>query len=408
MSPIPATPAHTPSALTPSLVLLMSVATGIIVASNYYAQPLLHAIGQEFGLSAAGAGTIVTVAQISFAAGLLLLVPLGDLFDRRSLIVAMTLCTAAGMALIAFGPGIGYILAGTALTGLVSVVAQVMVPFAATLAAPHERGRVVGTIMSGLLLGILLARTAAGFLADIGNWRTVYWVAAMLLVPLAATLWRALPHYPGRAAMSYPALLRSIATLMIEEPLFRARSMLGALMFAQFSALWTSLTFLLANPPYVYSNSAIGLFGLAGAAGAYAAKSFGRMADRGEINRSTRLGLWLLLASWPALALGGSSLAALLVGILVLDLAVQGVQVTNQTCIYRLRPDARSRLTAGYMTSYFIGGAAGSLASASAYSHAGWLGVVALGTALAVVSLLYGMFAPNARVPENVSAPAGA
>lgn len=399
---------HEPSLLTPAIVLLMSVATGLVIASNYYAQPLLHTIGQEFGLSAAGAGALVTVAQLSFAAGLLLLVPLGDLLERRSLIVTMTLCTAAGMLMIAFGPSISYIVAGTAITGLVSVVAQIMVPFAATLAAPHERGRVVGTIMSGLLLGILLARTASGALAGLGSWRTVYWVAAILLVVLAGALWRVLPRHPGQAGLSYPALLRSVGTLMIEEPLFRARSMLGALCFAQFSVLWTSLTFLLANPPYAYSNATIGLFGLAGAAGAYAAKAFGRMADRGQVNRSTRLGLWLLLASWVALALGQTSLLALLAGILVLDLAAQGLQVANQSCIYRLRHDARSRLTAGYMTSYFIGGALGSLASATAYAHAGWPGVVGLGAALGVISLLYGTLAPNARVAENAAAPAQA
>jgi predicted MFS family arabinose efflux permease len=397
---------HSP--LTPGIVLLMSVATGLVVASNYYAQPLLHIIGVQFGLSTAQAGTIVTTAQLSFAAGLLFLVPLGDLLERRSLITAMTLCTAGGMAMIAFAPSLGVVLAGTALAGLVSVVAQVMVPFAATLAAPHERGRVVGTVMSGLLLGILLARTVAGVLAGLGDWRTVYWVAAILLVILAAALWRVLPRHPGHAGMSYGALLRSIATLMIEEPQFRARSILGALVFAQFSVLWTSLTFLLANPPYGYSEATIGLFGLAGAAGAYAARSFGRMADRGHINRSTRAGLWLLLLSWAALAAGGASLLALLAGIVILDLATQGLQVTNQACIYRLRPDARSRITAGYMTTYFIGGAGGSAASAHAYARAGWHGVALLGAILAVVSLLYGTLAPGARARENSPAPTGA
>ncbi|ARP91262.1 MFS transporter [Bordetella genomosp. 9] len=394
---------HSP--LTPRIVLLMSVATGLIVASNYYAQPLLHIIGLEFGLSTSAAGAINTTAQLSYAAGLLFLVPLGDLFERRALIVGMTLCSAAGVALVALAPNVGIVLAGTALAGLTAVCAQIMVPFAATLAAPHERGRVVGTIMSGLLLGILLARTAAGALAGIGDWRTVYWVAAVLLVGLAAALWRALPRHPGHTVMGYGALLRSIATLMVEEPLFRARSLIGALVFAQFSVLWTSLTFLLANPPYRYSEAAIGLFGLAGAAGAIAAKRFGRLADRGYINRCTRAGLWLLLGSWAVLALGGMSLTALLAGIVVLDLAAQGLQVTNQSCIYRLRPDARSRLTAGYMTAYFLGGAFGSSASAFAYAHAGWQGVILLGAGLGVLSLSYGTLAPAARVAENGAAP---
>ena len=383
------------------MVLLMAVATGLIIASNYYAQPLLHAIGNEYGLGEAGAAIIVTVAQSSYAIGLMLLVPLGDRVERRALITLMTLVAAAGQALVAYGPGMASVLAGTAITGATSVVAQVMVPFAATLAAPKQRGRVVGTIMSGLLLGVLLGRTVAGLLSDLGDWRTVYRVAAVLLVFVAAGLWRVLPRHAGESTMGYFALVRSVGTLFKQEPLFRARSLIGALSFAQFSVLWTSLTFLLANPPYGYSNSTIGLFGLAGAVGAAAARVFGRMADGGHANRSTRLGLWLLAISWPLLGLGGGSVWALLAGILVLDLAVQALQVTNQACIYRLQPEARSRLTAGYMTAYFIGGASGSLASAAAYTHGGWLGVCGLGLGLSVAALLYGSLAPHARPPET-------
>jgi predicted MFS family arabinose efflux permease len=312
------------------------------------------------------------------------------------------------MAMMGFGPTLPWLLAGATVAGLTSVVAQVLVPFAATLAAPHERGRVVGTIMSGLLLGILLARTAAGALAGLGGWRTIYWVATVLLVVLAGALWRVLPRHPGQASMSYPALVRSVFTLMREEPVFRGRSILGGLLFAQFSVLWTSLTFLLANPPYGYSEVKIGLFGLAGAAGAYAAKLFGRAADRGRANQVTRQGAWVLVGSWVALWLGGTSLTALLIGILVLDLAIQGMNVTNQTCIYRLRPEARSRFTAGYMTSYFIGGALGTLASASIYAHAGWTGVAGLGGALALVTLLYATFAQGVRVAESPAEPARA
>ncbi|MFC4274880.1 MFS transporter [Achromobacter aloeverae] len=394
--------------LTQTMVLLMAVATGLIVASNYYAQPLLHAIGTEYGLGSAGAAVVVTVAQGSYAVGLMLLVPLGDRVERRALITVMTLIAAAGQALVAYGPGMASVLAGTAITGATSVVAQVLVPFAATLAAPQERGRVVGTIMSGLLLGVLLGRTVAGLLADLGDWRTVYRVAAVLLVFVAGGLWRVLPRHAGTATMAYPALVRSVGTLFVQEPLFRARSIIGALSFAQFSVLWTSLTFLLANPPYAYSNGTIGLFGLAGAIGAAAARVFGRMADSGHANRSTRLGLWLLVLSWPLLGLGAGSILALLAGILVLDLAAQALQVTNQACIYRLRPEARSRLTAGYMTAYFIGGALGSLASAAAYAHGGWLAVCGLGLALSVAGLLYGSLAPHARAPELAGPPKAA
>ena len=181
--------------LTAPIILLMSVATGLAVASNYYAQPLLHTIGEQFALSTAAAGSIVTTAQLSYAAGLILLVPLGDLFERRRLIVVMSLLSSGSLLISAFAPNIAVLIVGTALTGMLSVVAQILVPFAATLAAPHERGKAVGTVMSGLLLGILLARTIAGVLADVGSWRTVYWVAAILMLAMSAALWRLLPRY---------------------------------------------------------------------------------------------------------------------------------------------------------------------------------------------------------------------
>lgn len=403
-----ASPSTSTPTLTAPIVLLMSVATGLAVASNYYAQPLLHTIGEQFSISNAAAGAIVTTAQLSYAVGLMLLVPLGDMFERRSLIVLMNLLSAGGLLISAFSSNIALLIVGTALTGMLSVVAQILVPFAATLAAPHERGKAVGTVMSGLLLGILLARTVAGALADVGSWRTVYWVAAILMLIMSAALWRVLPRYHSPTTMSYPRLLGSILRMFVEEPLFRARSVLGGLLFAAFSMLWTPLTFLLASPPYQYSNTTIGLFGLAGAAGAYAANRFGRLADRGLGNLATRAGLLLLLGSWGLMAFGQASVIALLAGILVQDLAIQGVHVTNTSAIYRLRPEARSRLTAGYMTSYFIGGASGSLVSSWLYAHFGWPGVVIAGAALAAITLAYGALAPSARIPETASATARA
>ena len=373
-----------PHALSPALVLLMATATGLAVASNYFAQPLLPTMARELGLSVTKAGIIVTTAQVGYAAGLLLIVPLGDLFERRGLIVAMTLLAAAGLLAIALAPGIGMLLVGTALTGLFSVVAQILVPFAATLAAPEERGKVVGTIMSGLLLGILFARTVAGALTPLGGWRTVYWVGAGAMVLMAIVLRRVLPRHHQPVALSYPRLIHSISTLFREEPVLRLRSLLGACAFANFSVFWTSMAFLLAAPPYQFSPGTIGLFGLVGAAGALAASGAGRQADRGRGDLVTATALAILLCSWLPLAFARHSLVAFLVGVLLLDLAVQAVHISNQTAIYRLRPEVRNRLTAAYMTSYFIGGAAGSLASASAYSHFGWLGVVVVGAAFSL------------------------
>lgn len=378
----------TSQGLSPALILLMSVATGLAVASNYYAQPLLDTIARAFDLSASSAGFIVTAAQLGYAAGLLFLVPLGDMFERRMLIVSMTLLAAGGMLITASSQSLTMMIIGTALTGLFSVVAQILVPLAATLASPEKRGKVVGTIMSGLLLGILLARTVAGLLASLGGWRTVYWVASVLMVVMALALWRGLPKVKQENHLNYAQLLASVFSLFTRDKLLRTRAILGCLTFANFSILWTSMAFLLAAPPFNYSEGVIGLFGLAGAAGALGARPAGGLADKGKSHMTTSAGLVLLLLSWAAIWYGHTSVLALIVGILVLDLTVQGVHITNQTVIYRVKPDARNRLTAGYMTSYFIGGAAGSLISASAWQHAGWTGVCAIGAIVAAVNLL--------------------
>ena len=378
----------TSQGLSPALILLMSVATGLAVASNYYAQPLLDTIARAFNLSASSAGFIVTAAQLGYAAGLLFLVPLGDMFERRMLIVSMTLLAAGGMLITASSQSLTMMIIGTALTGLFSVVAQILVPLAATLASPEKRGKVVGTIMSGLLLGILLARTVAGLLASLGGWRTVYWVASVLMVVMALALWRGLPKVKQENHLNYPQLLASVFSLFTQDKLLRTRALLGCFTFANFSILWTSMAFLLAAPPFNYSEGVIGLFGLAGAAGALGARPAGGLADKGKSHMTTTAGLVLLLLSWAAIWYGHVSVLALIVGILVLDLTVQGVHITNQTVIYRVKPEARNRLTAGYMTSYFIGGAAGSLISASAWQHAGWTGVCAIGAIMAVLNLL--------------------
>ncbi|HAK5312584.1 TPA: MFS transporter [Salmonella enterica] len=374
--------------LSPALIVLMSVATGLAVASNYYAQPLLDTIAHHFSLSASSAGFIVTAAQLGYAAGLLFLVPLGDMFECRTLIVSMTLLAAGGMLITASSQSLSMMILGTALTGLFSVVAQILVPLAATLATPATRGKVVGTIMSGLLLGILLARTVAGLLANLGGWRTVFWVASALMALMAVALWRGLPKLKSDTHLNYPQLLGSVFSLFIHDKLLRTRALLGCLTFANFSILWTSMAFLLAAPPFSYSEGMIGLFGLAGAAGALGARPAGGFADKGKSHLTTTFGLLLLLLSWLAIWLGHTSVLALIIGILVLDLTVQGVHITNQTVIYRLHPDARNRLTAGYMTSYFIGGAAGSLISASAWQHAGWAGVCLAGVTVALLNLL--------------------
>jgi len=373
--------------LSRALILLMATATGLAVASNYYAQPLLHSIAQHFGLTTATAGSIVIAAQLSYGAGLLLLAPLGDLFEQRRLIVSMIAIATVGLLISAFAPSLMWLLIGTTLTGLFSVVAQVLVPMAAGLSDPSERGRVVGTLMSGLLLGILLARTAAGFMATLGDWRSIYLLAAALMALSAIALARALPERHQHAGLKYPALIGSVFRLFVDEPVLRLRSLLGLLSFCLFALFWTPLAFLLAAEPYHYSDAVIGLFGLAGAAGALAANWAGRLADRGKGSLGTTVGLLALVLAWVPLAFAQVSLAALLIGVLVLDLAVQLVHVSNQNAVIALRPEARNRLNAGYITCYFIGGALGSLLGTQLFQAHGWNGIVVAGLVIGGVAL---------------------
>lgn len=377
------------------LLLLMSTATGMAVASNYLAHPLLDLIGRELGMPPSVAALVVTAAQVGYTLGLILLVPLGDLVERRRLAVTLYAATAVFLLVSATATSGAALLAGTALAALTSVGAQVVVPFAATLADPAERGRVVGTVMTGLVLGLMLARTASGALAELGGWRTAYWVNAGLMAVMAVLLRVFLPKLRGETApradtdgpatgpLTYPALLRSTFGLLRSEPVLRRRAAVAALALASFSVLWTSLTFLLAGPSYGWTESAIGLFGLAAVAGALAANVAGRLADRGHVHKVTAAGTVLMLASWLPIGLGARSLLWLVVGVIVLDLAQQALLNANQNVVYALRPEARNRVNAAFMTSYFAGGAVGSALAAQAWTHAGWTGVSVLGAVLA-------------------------
>jgi predicted MFS family arabinose efflux permease len=369
------------------LVLLLAFATGTAVANLYYAQPLLDVIADKLGTSEGIAGLVVTVSQIGYAAGLLLLVPLGDLVERRTLIVRMLVLCAAALAACAVAPSIAALALAITVVGVTSVVAQIVVPFAGDLAADDERGKVVGTIMSGLLIGILLARTVSGLVAELAGWRAVYALAAVLTLGLAAALWRALPVLGPRGNTPYRELLRSVGTLVREEPALRVRMAYGMLGMLTFTLLWTSLTFLLSSSAYGYSEGTIGLFGLVGLVGALVVQGAGRLADRGHTARATA-GFWAVaLVGWILCGLGGSSLAALLIGLVVLDAGVQGQHVTNQSVIYALRPEARSRLTTAYMTGNFLAAAGGSALASALWHLGGWNAVSAVGIGTTVAAL---------------------
>ncbi|AMQ83769.1 MULTISPECIES: MFS transporter [Pseudomonas] len=373
-----------------SVVLLFSIACGLAVGNVYYAQPLLDAMADAFGLSPGSIGIVMTLTQVGYGLGLLLLVPLGDLLNRRRLIVTQTLLSAAALLMIALASNSVWLLIGVTLTGLLAVVTQVLVAYAATLAVPAQRGKVVGVITSGIVVGILLARTVAGGMADLAGWRSIYLLSAGLTLVMATLLFRVLPKdEEARPSTHYVALIASVFSLFREEPVLRQRAILALLTFASAMVLWTPMVLPLAAPPLSLSHSEIGLFGLAGAAGALAAARAGHLADRGLGQWVSGLSLLLMLGSWLPIALTQSSLWALLLGVITLDLGLQAVHVTSQSMIYSVRPQAQSRLTAGYMLFYSMGSALGSIASTAMYAWAGWPGVCGLGAAINMVALLY-------------------
>ncbi|WP_323121483.1 MFS transporter [Burkholderia alba] len=392
-------PALTPPPLTRGMTLLFACACGIVIGNLYYSQPLLVAIAHSFGRAPAELGYLVTLTQLGYAGSLLLIVPLGDALNRHTLIVRLLAVNVIALLAVAFSTRYAFFVAANICVGFVTCSTQLLVPFAASLADDRSRGRVVGTVMSGLLLGILLARVASGALADWFGWRAVYGIAALLVLVLTVVLAIRLPRDRRDERLDYRALMRSLATLVRNQPTLALRSAYGALVFACFSLLWTGLTFLLSQPPYGYSEAQIGLFGVVGAVGALAANSAGRLVDRGHGNAATGLFAAAVLASFALIASGAHSLAGLIAGILLLDVGVQGLHISNQSVIYALASDARSRITTVYLTSYFIGGALGSSSASFAFGIDGWRGVCIAGAALS--SLLLALWGVSQRVGEQ-------
>ncbi|MGR9594639.1 MFS transporter [Bacillus thuringiensis] len=373
-----------------ALALLFAAACGMSVANIYFAQPLLDQLSNEFGINHSIIGVVITVTQIFYGVGLLLLVPLGDLLNQRRLIVGQMLLSTTALVIVGTASSSMVLFAGMALVGLLAVVTQTLVAFAATIASPTERGRVVGIVTSGIVIGILLARTFAGILTDVAGWRSVYLFSAALMLLMVFMFIKMLPNVEREVkSLSYPQLIRSVLTLFIQERTLRVRSVLAMLIFADFSILWTSLVLPLSTPPIALSHSAIGAFGLVGVAGALAAARAGKLADQGHGQRTTGIALALLLISWLFISYMEQSLIALVIGIVLLDLAVQAIHVTNQTMILPLHTEARSRLTAGYMVFYSIGSAGGSIASTQIYAHFGWGGVSLLGASVSAFALLF-------------------
>jgi predicted MFS family arabinose efflux permease len=350
--------------------LFMALVTGVAIANVFMTQSLLSSIAEYFHSAAGAATLVVALTQVGFAAGLIFVVPLGDLMNRRLLVGGSLLLAAIGLAAAALAPTLALLAAAGLAVGLGSVVAQVIVPWAADLAPDASRGRVVGTVMTGLLLGIVLGRTVAALLAQGFGWRSAYLVAAVSTAALIPVIWLWLPCSLPARPQRYLAVLRSVALLVTEEPVLVRRTIYGALSFAAFSAFWATVAFLL-SAVYGFGSAAIGLFSLLGIAGAATALITGRLTDRGLAHQLTG-GFSVLMAGSALMLVFGHSMALLVIGTLALNVGSVGIHATNQGVIYSLRPGARSRLNSFYMTCFFVGGIVGSAVAGASYQRAGW------------------------------------
>ncbi len=370
-------------AMTTGLTLLFAVAGGAAVGNLYWAQPLLDLIAADLHSSAATAGWLVTATQLGYAAGILLIVPLGDVLDRRRLITLTMLASSVALVLCSIAPSMTFLLIAVSLLGITTVAGQILTPLAGDLADDAHRGRVVGTVVAG----ILASRTISGLIAAAGGWRAVYVTAAVAVVLLGALLYRVLPPLPPKTLVAYPALLASLGAVIIKERSVRWTLALSSTGFAVFTLFWTSLTFLLAGPPFHYPVQVIGLFGLAGIAGAVTVQRAGRLHDRGWSLPATGLAWVLAVASFALSCFAGNSVALLIVVVFVLDVAIQGQNVLNQTRLLSISHEARSRLNTVYVTANFIGGAIGSAAAALLWNAGGWTAVSLAGAGLSCLAL---------------------
>jgi predicted MFS family arabinose efflux permease len=377
----------TPAPLTRLQLGLLSLTACLGVGNLYYLQPLLPAVARAFAATPRGIGLMPMLTQVGYGAGMFLFVPLGDVVARRRLMLVLLAAVAVALLGAASARDLAWLALASFLVGFTTVVPHVAVPLAAHLAPPAERGRVVGVMMGGILVGILLARTVSGFLGAHLGWRAVYLAAALLMMALAAALRALLPESVPDAEIPYPRLLRSLFTLVREEPVLREASLLGALGFGAFSVFWSTLAFFLEAPPYGLGSQAAGLFGLLGAAGAAAAPLVGRLADRTSPRDNAGASLALALASFGVFALFGRSLAGLVAGVLLMDVGVQANHVSNLARVHARRPEGRSRMNTVYMVTYFAGGALGTALGTWAWTAWGWAGVCGSGAGFLAAAL---------------------
>lgn len=383
----------------PSLVLLLAAGAGLSVASIYYSQPMLGVLAGDLGADAARVGLIPTLTQLGYACGILLLAPLGDRHDRRGIIALKAALLALALLASGLAPGVGLLLAASLAVGLAATLAQDIVPAAAALAPERQRGRIVGTVMTGLLLGILLSRVVSGFVAEQFGWRTMYFIAAFAVAAIGVVAWRGVPHIPPTTRASYLALLGSLRELWMAHPALRRAAMAQGLLSVAFSAFWSTLAVML-HDSFQLGSAAAGAFGLAGAAGALAAPLAGRLADRRGPQQVTVLGAALALAAFAAMWLApllspASQLGLIVASAVGFDFGIQAALVAHQTIVYGLDAGARSRINALLITAMFVGMASGSALGSLALAHIGWAGVVAVAAFASAAALVLRLRAPR-------------
>nr|WP_189857882.1 MFS transporter [Streptomyces poonensis] len=379
------------------LVVLLAVASGMTVANLYYAQPLLSSLSGVFHVSTATAGTLITLTQVGYVLGMLFLVPLGDRVEKRDLVTVLLVVTTLASVAAGLATNFPMLLAASLISGATSVVAQILVPFAANLAADHARGRVVGRVMSGLLTGILLSRTLSSLVSDVAGWRAVFLGSAALTAVLTVALRKALPRHAPTTSLPYHHVLRSTARLVRTHPALMRRGLYQAAMFGAFSAFWTTVSFVLTGPHFRYSQVGVGVFALVGAAGAAVAPIAGRWADRGLVRPMTGAAFLVTALAFVVAGLGAHSIVLIALAAIVIDTAVQTTLVLGQHTVYQLDAAARARLNSVFIATFFVGGAAGSQLGSVVYHAGGWSALTVLGAALPLAALLYWAFERRTR-----------
>lgn len=379
----------------------MTIGAGLVVANNYYNQPLLGKIARELNVSEATANNVAMITQIGYAAGLFLLVPLGDMFRKRKIIIIDFILIIASLIAFALSQNITTMIIASFFIGLSSVVPQMFVPLAAQLSDPKEKGKNVGMVMTGLLIGILASRIFSGVLGEYLGWRQVYYIAAGIIFILWILIFFLLPDIKPTFKGSYWGLMKSISHYIKTVPSLRLASIRGALALGSFLAFWTTLTFHLERPPFFAGSDIAGELGAVGIGGALAASMVGRIADRVNKNTLIMCAALLMIVSWAVLGIWGFTYAGLIVGIFVLDVGLQSIHVSNQTIVFSTNPDATNRLNTVYMTSYFIGGSFGTFAGGKAWEYMGWNGVVLTGgTFVVILLLIHLIFSPKMKQHE--------